>query len=185
MPVVARVGGNGRGRVDALEPVQRSDDKIRQPATQYVTDDNWEDTWFFALGATWRPNEMWTLRGGVALDQDLIPNSRRALLRHARRAADSGVTKPNGLRQTGAVQVPALRQSSSRLRLHPRIHEGRIDRFAGEPPREPDPRHLRGTCRRQVDILAAGALSVLARVIREPRGSRLARPRCFVGASQD
>jgi long-chain fatty acid transport protein len=42
-----------------------------------VTDDNWEDTWFVALGATWRPNEMWTLRGGVALDQDPIPDSRR------------------------------------------------------------------------------------------------------------
>jgi long-chain fatty acid transport protein len=42
-----------------------------------VTDDDWEDTWFFALGATWRPNEAWTLRGGVALDQDPVPDSRR------------------------------------------------------------------------------------------------------------
>jgi long-chain fatty acid transport protein len=50
-------------------------DNAAQPNS--VTDDDWEDTWFFALGATWRPTEMWTLRGGGAFDQDPIPESRR------------------------------------------------------------------------------------------------------------
>jgi long-chain fatty acid transport protein len=35
-----------------------------------VTEQDWRDTWFFAVGLTWRPNERWTLRGGAAFDQD-------------------------------------------------------------------------------------------------------------------
>jgi len=35
-----------------------------------VTDENWEDTWFAALGATYRPADTpWTFRAGVAYDQ--------------------------------------------------------------------------------------------------------------------
>ena len=34
-----------------------------------VTKENWHDTWFFALGATWRPLDQLTLRTGVAFDQ--------------------------------------------------------------------------------------------------------------------
>jgi long-chain fatty acid transport protein len=42
-----------------------------------VTDEDWSDTWFLAVGATWKPDEQWTLRGGLAWDQDPIKNSRR------------------------------------------------------------------------------------------------------------
>jgi long-chain fatty acid transport protein len=40
-----------------------------------VTDEDWSDTWFFAAGLTWRPDERWTVRGGAAFDQD--PNRNR------------------------------------------------------------------------------------------------------------
>jgi len=50
-------------------------DNANQPNT--VTQDDWTDTWFLALGATWRPDEAWGLRGGVAWDQDPTSDSRR------------------------------------------------------------------------------------------------------------
>ncbi|HYN38120.1 MAG TPA: outer membrane protein transport protein, partial [Rhodospirillales bacterium] len=42
-----------------------------------ITEQEWRDTWFVALGATFRPDEAWTLRGGVAWDQDPTSDSRR------------------------------------------------------------------------------------------------------------
>lgn len=42
-----------------------------------VTDEDWEDTWFLALGSSYRMAEDWTLRGGFAWDQDPIRNGRR------------------------------------------------------------------------------------------------------------
>jgi long-chain fatty acid transport protein len=42
-----------------------------------VTEEEWNDTWFFALGATWRPSEDWDVRFGVAYDQSPIPNAKR------------------------------------------------------------------------------------------------------------
>lgn len=41
------------------------------------TPENWEDVWFLALGATWRPNGTWALRAGVGYDQAPIPDNRR------------------------------------------------------------------------------------------------------------
>ena len=50
--------------------------KFNNPAQpNNVTEEDWRDTWFFALGLTWRPDERWTLRGGAAFDQD--PNRNR------------------------------------------------------------------------------------------------------------
>ncbi len=34
-----------------------------------VTEEKWKDTWFLALGCTWRPCDAWTLRTGLAYDQ--------------------------------------------------------------------------------------------------------------------
>ena len=34
-----------------------------------VTEEKWKDTWFLALGLTWRPNTTWTFRTGLARDQ--------------------------------------------------------------------------------------------------------------------
>ncbi len=42
-----------------------------------VTPEDWDDVWFFALGATWKPNEKWAFRGGVAYDQTPISDDRR------------------------------------------------------------------------------------------------------------
>jgi long-chain fatty acid transport protein len=33
-----------------------------------VTAEKWKDTWFLALGSTWRPNATWTFRTGIARD---------------------------------------------------------------------------------------------------------------------
>jgi len=42
-----------------------------------TTEHDWKNTWFFAAGATWRPDETWTVRGGAAFDQSPIPNKTR------------------------------------------------------------------------------------------------------------
>jgi long-chain fatty acid transport protein len=39
-----------------------------------VTEQAWDDSWFFALGATWRPLDALTLRAGVAYDQTPVRN---------------------------------------------------------------------------------------------------------------
>lgn len=35
---------------------------------------HWDDTWFFSLGADYRLNDQWTVRGGVAYDQGPVEN---------------------------------------------------------------------------------------------------------------
>jgi long-chain fatty acid transport protein len=42
-----------------------------------VTEEEWRDTWFVAVGATWRPDTPWTVRFGLAYDQSPIPNAKR------------------------------------------------------------------------------------------------------------
>ena len=42
-----------------------------------VTTENWDDSFFVALGATWRPSDRWTVRGGVAFDETPIPDATR------------------------------------------------------------------------------------------------------------
>jgi long-chain fatty acid transport protein len=42
-----------------------------------VTPEDWNDVWFGAVGATWRPSSQLTLRAGVAYDQSPIPDNRR------------------------------------------------------------------------------------------------------------
>ncbi|MEI9992492.1 MAG: OmpP1/FadL family transporter [Rhizomicrobium sp.] len=38
-----------------------------------LTQLNWKDTWFGSLGAEYRPDETWTLRGGIAYDEAAAP----------------------------------------------------------------------------------------------------------------
>lgn len=38
---------------------------------------HWDDTWFFSLGADYRLNDQWTVRGGVAYDQGPVENQYR------------------------------------------------------------------------------------------------------------
>jgi long-chain fatty acid transport protein len=42
-----------------------------------VTPENWDDTWRAAIGASFRLNDTWTLRAGVAHDQTPVPDSTR------------------------------------------------------------------------------------------------------------
>ncbi len=42
-----------------------------------LTEEDWDDSWFFALGATWQAAEDWTLRFGVAHDQTPVPDRTR------------------------------------------------------------------------------------------------------------
>ncbi len=42
-----------------------------------VTEEHWDSSWFFALGATWKPTEAWTLRIGAAHDQTPIKEKNR------------------------------------------------------------------------------------------------------------
>lgn len=42
-----------------------------------VTTTEWDDVWFVALGATWKANDEWTLRGGIAYDQSPVPEEFR------------------------------------------------------------------------------------------------------------
>lgn len=42
-----------------------------------VTEFEWQDTWFFALGATYKPSDRWTLRVGGAFDQTPTRNRYR------------------------------------------------------------------------------------------------------------
>ncbi len=42
-----------------------------------VTPEYWKDSWFLALGLTWRPGGAWTVRTGVALDQTPTTDTHR------------------------------------------------------------------------------------------------------------
>lgn len=47
------------------------------PVTNVVTNENWRDTWFFSLGGTWKVNQDWILRTGVAHDQGAVTDGYR------------------------------------------------------------------------------------------------------------
>ena len=41
-------------------------------------DNDWEDTWLFSVGADYKLNDAWTVRGGVAYEKDPVgDNSKR------------------------------------------------------------------------------------------------------------
>lgn len=46
-----------------LEPIVHN-----SPAQPPITEENWDDSWRFSAGTTWRANDNWTLRAGVAYD---------------------------------------------------------------------------------------------------------------------
>jgi len=47
------------------------------PLPDSVTVEDWDNSWFAALGATWKPSDKLTLRGGIAYDQTPIPDATR------------------------------------------------------------------------------------------------------------
>jgi long-chain fatty acid transport protein len=42
-----------------------------------VTEEEWRDSWFFAVGTTWKPDPSWTLRAGLAFDQSPVRDRSR------------------------------------------------------------------------------------------------------------
>jgi long-chain fatty acid transport protein len=48
-------------------------DNPNQPDT--VTTENWKDTWRYSIGAIYKLNSMWLLRGGVAYDETPVPDA--------------------------------------------------------------------------------------------------------------
>ena len=58
-----------------FDELRFSFDNPAQPDS--VTPENWNDTFFVALGAIWRPTETWTLRTGVAYDQTPVDDEYR------------------------------------------------------------------------------------------------------------
>lgn len=50
---------------------------MSQMAATSQVHNNWDDTWFFSLGADYRLNDQWTVRGGVAYDQGPVDNINR------------------------------------------------------------------------------------------------------------
>lgn len=69
--VMAELGWTGWSTFDQLEVVLDAGPVLS------TAPENWDDVFFYALGATWKPNEDWTLRGGVAFDQSPIPDATR------------------------------------------------------------------------------------------------------------
>lgn len=62
-------------RWSRFEELRIEFDNPAQPDS--VTEEDWRDTWFYALGATFRPAEAWTLRAGVAHDETPVPDRTR------------------------------------------------------------------------------------------------------------
>lgn len=47
------------------------------PYAKVPVENNWDDTWFFSVGADYKLNGQWTVRGGVAYDQGPVENQYR------------------------------------------------------------------------------------------------------------
>lgn len=50
-----------------------------EPGVCLQKDENWEDSWRYAVGATYFLNDHWTLRAGYALDESPVPETHRTL----------------------------------------------------------------------------------------------------------
>jgi len=51
--------------------------KFSTGAADSVTEEEWRDTWFYALGLTWKASDAWTLRTGIAYDQGAVKDEYR------------------------------------------------------------------------------------------------------------
>ena len=51
--------------------------KFDTGAPDSITDESWRDTTFVSLGGTWKVNQDWTVRAGLALDQSAVDDSHR------------------------------------------------------------------------------------------------------------
>ena len=110
-----------------------------------VTEEDWRDTLFVALGGTWRPDEDWTLRSGVAYDQSPSRNKTRT----PRAPANNGV-----LLAVGASFAPPDRNYAVSFGYsHSFIESARIGLKASEPGNAARG-SLSGSSRNAVDTLS-------------------------------
>ncbi len=56
---------------------QQIDGLVQMKGASVQVENHWDDTWFFSLGADYRLNDQWTVRGGVAYDQGPVDNAYR------------------------------------------------------------------------------------------------------------
>ena len=85
-----------------------------------VTEEEWQDTWFFALGATFRATDQLTLRAGVAYDQSPVKDEFRTPA-HPRRGPLLAVARRRlAARSPGSASTPRSPTSTSRTRGPPR-----------------------------------------------------------------
>ena len=52
-------------------------DNVPPQTTESITDESWNDTTFVSLGGTWKLNQEWTLRAGLAFDQSAVDDAHR------------------------------------------------------------------------------------------------------------
>lgn len=55
----------------------RNADFAGTPMANVQVENNWNDTWFFSVGADYKIDSQWTVRGGVAYDQGPVDNEYR------------------------------------------------------------------------------------------------------------
>jgi long-chain fatty acid transport protein len=51
--------------------------KFDSGAADNVTTNDWDDTFYYAIGATWYYSDQWTFRGGLAYDETPVPDAQR------------------------------------------------------------------------------------------------------------
>jgi long-chain fatty acid transport protein len=109
-----------------------------------VGEEDWRDTWFFALGCSYRPDEEWTIRSGIAYDQSPARNRTRT----PRTPSNSGVMLAVG---TSYQPLPALGFSVGYA--HWFIESARID-LQDSAPGNAGRGNLSGSSRNAVDTLS-------------------------------
>lgn len=70
--LMADVAWTGWSSIQELRVVRSDSGQVLS-----VTPERWEDTWRYAVGATYQLNDQWKLRGGVAHDDTNVPDSTR------------------------------------------------------------------------------------------------------------
>ena len=76
--VMGEVGWTGWSSFDQIQIDMAASAVTAVVGTTVTVPEDWDDVWFFALGATWKPNAQWTVRAGAAFDQSPIPDSTRS-----------------------------------------------------------------------------------------------------------
>jgi long-chain fatty acid transport protein len=112
-----------------------------------LTEEDWRNTWFWALGATWRPVDAWAVRTGVARDQGAARNRTRTP-----RVPDSDRT----WLALGASYKPLPNLSIDASYAHVFVSDADI-RLTADQPGNASRGNLSGQTESRVDIIALQA----------------------------